>query len=228
MKYYNQEITELLKSLGADVVGFADLRPHQRWLHYQYGNNWDGYSHAVTIAVNFPKAVVNQLLVAPSHSYLRYYDVINNRLDEMTLAAANYLESLGFAAFPVPASQRSGDQRLDAVFSHRAAAHWAGLGWIGKSCSLITMQRGPRQRLATVLTDAPFICGTPCASQCGDCRACVDACPAGALKNVLFADDLPLSERFDGIACDGYLQQMRHSFGKRICGRCIAACPRGK
>ncbi len=228
MKYYNQEITKLLSELGANDVGFADLSPHQQWLHYQYGNSWDGYPYAVTVVVNFPKAVVNQLLEAPSHSYLRFYDIINDKLDGMTLAVANYLEALGFAVFPVPASQRSGEARLDAIFSSRAAAHWAGLGWIGKSCSLITEQRGPRLRLATVLTDAPFICGTPMNPQCGNCQACIDACPVGALKNVLFANDLPLSERFDGKACDQFLQQMRHSFGKRICGRCIAACPHGR
>lgn len=228
MKYYNQEIHDLLKNFGADAVGFADLVPHQQWIRYQYGNSWDGYPYAIAVAVNFPRAVVNQLLVAPSHSYLRFYDIINNRLDEMTLAIANYLENIGFAAFPVPASQRSGEERLDAIFSHRAAAYWAGLGWIGKSCSLITEQRGPRLRLATVLTDAPFVCGTPMNSRCGTCHACVDACPAGALEDVLFVNDQPLGDRFDGIACDRYLQQMRHSFGKRICGRCIAACPRGK
>jgi epoxyqueuosine reductase QueG len=35
----------------------------------------------------------------------------------------------------------------------------AGLGWIGKSCSLISPHFGPRLRLVTVLTNAPLKAG---------------------------------------------------------------------
>ena len=55
-----------------------------------------------------------------------------------------------------------------------------------------------------------------------------DVCPAGAIKGVLYHEGQPLEDRLDVFACDRYLQEQRLSFGKRICGLCIAACPYGK
>ena len=90
------------------------------------------------------------------------------------------------AAYPIPASQRNGRDRMQSIFSHRMAAHLAGLGWIGKNCCLITPIAGPRVRLVTVLTDAPLPPGSPMDSRCGDCTACVDACPPHAIKGRAF------------------------------------------
>ncbi|MCK9565162.1 MAG: hypothetical protein M0Q43_03825 [Methanothrix sp.] len=72
------------------------------------------------------------------------------------------------------------DERVAVVFSHKLAAHMAGLGWIGKSCLLITPEAGPRVRWASVLTDAPMkATGYAMAERCGECRKCVDVCPHG-------------------------------------------------
>jgi len=64
------------------------------------------------------------------------------------------LESHGSKSFPVPASQIIDEEKLLGVFSNKMAAHLAGLGWIGKSCLLVTPEAGPRARWATVLTQA--------------------------------------------------------------------------
>src|SRR4030042_5597859 len=107
---------------------------------------------------------------------------MNARLDDIALRLSNLLVSDGLAAYPIPASQRNGRDRMQSIFSHRMAAHLAGLGWIGKNCCLITPIAGPRVRLVTVLTDAPLAPGSPMDSRCGDCTACVDACPPHAIK----------------------------------------------
>ncbi len=114
------------------------------------------------------------------------------------------------------------------IFSHRLVAHEAGLGWIGKSCSLVHPEVGPRLRLATVLTDAPLIPGKPLKSRCGSCRQCADICPVGALLGHDYADgeDRDLRLRFH--LCDDYLLEKKKVLGEQVCGLCIAVCPYGR
>ena len=121
--------------------------PCSREIRKTYGNTWDDYPCAVSIVLNMPSSVIRELaLKGPTDVYARYYDVANTALDIMAMRITDWLESRGFRAFPVPASKvvKGG---LYGIFSHRAAAHLAGLGWIGKSCCLITPDRGPMQRL---------------------------------------------------------------------------------
>ncbi|MEE0776905.1 MAG: 4Fe-4S double cluster binding domain-containing protein, partial [Bacillota bacterium] len=144
------------------------------------------------------------------------------------LIVNNRLEREGFMAFPIPASQRTGENKEGGIFSHRMAAQMAGLGWIGKNCSLVSPQNGPRLRLATVLTNAPLEPDHPMENRCGGCTKCRDICPAGAILGKTFDADDDLSQRFDFFKCDSYLSETRQTFGKRICGRCVAVCPYGK
>jgi len=221
------ELRAYLFSLGAHKVGFADLISHQEWIDREYGEEWRDYPRAISIAVNFPRAVVDQVSLGPTLTYVRYYDVVNAALDHLSLYGAEWLTVRGFKAFPVPASQMVGESHLRGIFSHRAAARLAGLGWVGHNCSIITPDRGPRQRFCTIMTDAPLPAGLPLASHCNSCRRCADICPVQAIKGVEWQEGQPLSERLDVEACFEFLIGIRKSFGKSVCGRCLAVCPVG-
>jgi epoxyqueuosine reductase QueG len=138
------------------------------------------------------------------------------------------LQREGFEAYPIPASQRFDDQRICAIFSHKLAANLAGLGWIGKSCLLITPEAGPRIRWVTVLTNAPLISNQELVEDsCGNCSECVDACPVNAFTGVPFHEDEAREVRYDAAKCEKYLNDLDESTGLATCGLCIYACPQG-
>lgn len=222
-----KEIFDLAILRGADYIGVADLEKAKEYIAKNFGENIAQFPRAIVAAVIFPKEVVNELAEGPTHTYLNYYKALNARLDDIALSVSNYLQRKGARSFPIPASQRQGEHRLTSIFSHRLAGHLAGLGWIGKSCNFIHPEVGPRLRLVTVLTDCMLPADKEQEGKCGTCTLCAQACPGKAIKGVAFSPDQPIEERFDGLACDAYLSKVRMTFGKRVCGRCLAVCPHG-
>lgn len=223
-----EDLREKCLFWGADYFGVADLTPYEETLEELYDHKFKGLQRGISLAVRLPNRIVDEVMDHPSHIYLAYYDIANALLNQMALRVNNYLEKQGYEAYPIPASQRVGDEKEGGIFSHRLAAELAGIGWIGKSCALVTKEVGPRVRLVTILTNAPLTGDAPIKNQCGDCMICTEACPAHAISGKPFRREDALSERFDFHKCDDYLSEVRQTFGKRICGRCIAVCPYGR
>lgn len=63
----------------------------------------------------------------------------------------------------------------------KAFARQAGIGFIGKNTLLITEAFGSWVFLSVILTTLELEPGSARTSECGSCRACLDACPTGAL-----------------------------------------------
>lgn len=98
------------------------------------------------------------------------------------------------------------------MFFQKLAAHLAGLGWIGKSCLLITPEHSPHVRWVTVLTDPPLLpTGTPMEQKCGACTACVDICPQHAFIGRSFCSEEPREARFDVAAWDRHFKEQEKS-----------------
>lgn len=225
---FKDTLNRLAISWGADLFGVADLSEASRYLEQEFGRSFTGLNRAISLAVSFPREVIEELLQGPTHTYLHYYRVVNVRLDDLALRLTSYLQRQGFRAFPIPSSQRVSRDRLAGIFPHRLAARLAGLGWIGKSGSLVNPVFGPRLRLVTVLTDAPLPADQSIADRCGNCQLCFDVCPAGAITGRAFNPAEELAVRLKPELCDQYQNQVRAQFGKRVCGKCLAVCPYGK
>jgi epoxyqueuosine reductase len=207
--------------------GVADLEPARAYLKDFAGRDFVDLPRALSIAVTFPRGIVELLAAGPSRTYLYFYREVNNRLNQIALEVDSIFSAAGYRSHPVAASIRSGKERIASIFPHRLAANLAGLGWIGKSGLLIRPDVGPRLRLVTVLTDAPLETSGPVEDRCGDCTACVEICPAGAISERAGSADWR-GNRLDRGACDRYLAGVRDRTGIRVCGLCLVACPWGK
>jgi len=65
----------------------------------------------------------------------------------------------------------------------------------------------------------PLAADKPLETDCGKCRACLEPCPAQAIKE--------LREDFDYQECYEKLKEFKRSgiVGQHICGVCVKACP---
>lgn len=63
----------------------------------------------------------------------------------------------------------------------KALAQRAGIGWIGKHAVLLNRHLGSWFMLGEIVTDLEMEPDLPQKNRCGDCRACVDSCPTGAI-----------------------------------------------
>lgn len=63
----------------------------------------------------------------------------------------------------------------------KAWAARSGLGWIGKHSNLLTQQLGSFYFLAELVLDLELESDHPVTDHCGDCTACIDACPTEAI-----------------------------------------------
>jgi epoxyqueuosine reductase QueG len=229
----DQDLQDYMAQLEADFWGVADLSLAKRAVLDQGGAVVARYPRAVSMGIRLMDAIVDQLPRRAERqaavSYRHHaYDVVNARLDEMASRLASQLQRWGYTALPVPASKRVDDERISSFFSHKLAANLAGLGWIGKSCLLITPQVGPRVRWTSVLTDAPLrTTGGPIEERCGACSACADICPVGALKGRAFQADELREARFDARKCELYFQELEKGPGPAVCGMCLYVCPYG-
>ncbi len=145
-----------------------------------------------------------------------YHKVVRRRLQRL---CARIEEAIGPFRYRVFADS--------APVLEKPLARNAGLGWIGKHTNLIAREAGSWFFLGEVYTDLPLGSERPEADRCGTCRACIEACPSGAII---------APYRLDARRCISYLtiehhgpipEPLRAPIGNRVfgCDDCQLVCP---
>lgn len=223
-----EALEETARAFGADLFGICSLSGLQG-IETVPEDLFAGFASAVGIGVALDSAAVDSISAdGPSPAYAEEYRKANEKLDEIAGALAKALAAAGRKALAIPASQTLDQRRELGAISHRAAARAAGLGWIGKNLLLVTSRFGPRVRLVTILTDLSAPKSLEMEPGCGDCTACIDACPAKALSEPPRGAYPPVRGQVLDVAacrrqCEVFAQE--EEIGAHVCGVCIKACP---
>jgi len=216
---FRTELEQYARTQGIDVFGVANLCglgiPH----HHSIDRLLDRFPRAVSIGVRLPKAVLDDIEDAPTILYAHAYKTANWVLDQTGLRIAGRIQSYGYGAAPIAASQTVDWERQLGHLSHRAVAQLAGIGSQGYSGLTIHPLYGAQVRYATILTDIPLRTDTPAepvCRWCTTCGACITACPAQAIR----------PDHFDRDACIAQLTRFSkiQGVGKHICGICVKVC----
>ena len=212
------KIEKMAKQQGVTYFGVANLSKMHDFILEQGGPIVTKFPISISLGITLPMAIVDQLPGrsdrAVAFSYKHHaYDIINQRLDSVASFLSLFIQEKGYKVLPIPASIIVDDERLCGSFSHKLGAHLAGLGWIGKSCLIITPKDGPRVRWATILTDLPlnFDNNKLLPEQCGKCTECVDICPVKAFTGRRFNESEPREMRYNVKKCNDYFNAMKKS-----------------
>ncbi|WP_284643738.1 tRNA epoxyqueuosine(34) reductase QueG [Paenibacillus silviterrae] len=244
------ELKEAAPQLGIDKIGFAAADPFTELKGILLKHRAKGFESGfeerdiekrvdpsltlaeprsiVSIAVAYPSKLKDpprsepgayRGMLSRSAWGTDYHHVLRNRLERL----ADWIHA------------RVPDARLASMVDtgalvDRAVAERAGIGWVGKNCSVITPEFGSWVYLGEMITNLPFPPDQPVLESCGDCTICIDACPTDALVG---------PGQLNAQRCVSYLTQtkgiieddkLKEKIGNRLygCDTCQIVCPKNK
>ncbi len=148
-----------------------------------------------------------------------YHKVLRARLQTLASRLADAAGPLGFRVFTDSAPV------LEVELAQKA-----GLGWRGKHTLTLSRDAGSLFFLGEIFIDMPLPISEAVTAHCGECSACISACPTGAIV---------APYRLDARRCISYLtiehagaidEALRPLIGNRIygCDDCQLVCPWNK
>lgn len=215
------KVKELVRRLGADAVGIAELNPMYVYSHVGRGpENWgapieNNHQFAIAYSLEMDYAHVEAAPDLPitEESVLQYL-----RGAQISISLAQYIRALGY-----PARSHISGSNYQIMLT--PVAHDAGLGELGRCGYLISPKFGARVRLGAITTDLPLVPDKPISfgvqDFCEKCLKCATNCPTGAIEKgsktvVRGVEKWPL----DAEKCILYWRAVGTD-----CGLCMKVCP---
>ncbi len=145
-----------------------------------------------------------------------YHKLIRKRLEKLAQKIQNEIGPFGYRAFAD-----------SAPVLEKPVAQKAGLGWTGKHSNLINRRAGSWFFLGELYTDLPLPVDSPETDHCGQCDACIRACPTDAIV-APYVVDARRCISYLTIELKGSIPfEFRPLIGNRIfgCDDCQIVCP---
>ena len=148
-----------------------------------------------------------------------YHKVIRSRLQQLADRVTGAIGNYGYRVFTD-----------SAPVMELPLAEKAGIGWRGKHTLMLNRDAGSMYFLGEILVDLPLPVDAPASAHCGQCQACIDVCPTGAIL---------APGKLDARRCISYLtielkssipEDLRPLIGNRVygCDDCQTVCPWNK
>ncbi len=223
-KSFSKNIKEITKYYGATDVGIVKLDEHSYYSHFgglsdylgidNYNNIIkDRYKTAIVYTILMDKEMINR---APHFEELMATEEAYLKVAQVGARLCVYLKSLGYDSF----SNNSEIYLAPLV----PLAYDAGLGEIGMSNHLVTLEHGDNVRLGAVFTnleldiDKPIDFGLK--EFCKYCALCLINCPANAISHKERIVNGRQFYKFRDDLCYGLWTKSGTD-----CGICIQSCP---
>ena len=206
--YSKAQLSSLIKSKAIELcfsnVGISKIanleleKPfYKKWLNSGYNadmqyleNNFDkrfnpkliveNAKSVISVALNYyPKQMQKEgYPVISKYAYGRdYHKVMKRMLKQLASYINNELTSINYRIFVDSAPV------LDKKW-----AELSGIGWVGKHSLLINKEIGSFFFIGEIILDLELEYDKPIKNYCGNCTACIDACPTNAIVSEKVVD----------------------------------------
>jgi epoxyqueuosine reductase len=220
------EETHLLRWLSAGRHGAMDYMARHGTARARPAELVPGTVRIISARMNYwPDAAADagKILADGESAYVAryalgrdYHKVLRGRLQQLVDRIQDEVGEFGYRVFTD-----------SAPVLEVALAAKAGLGWRGKHTLLLTRDMGSYFFLGEIYTDLPLPVTDPVSGHCGDCTACIDACPTGAIVAPYELDARRCISYLTIELPDAIPENLRTLIGNRVygCDDCQLACP---
>ena len=99
-----KELEKLAFNLGAALFGVAHVKSIKKEFHFS-AETLKGLDYAISIGLRLSDTILEGIKEEPTKVYYHHYRTVNTVLDGIALRVSNFIQSRGYKALPVPASQ---------------------------------------------------------------------------------------------------------------------------
>ncbi|UCH64710.1 MAG: tRNA epoxyqueuosine(34) reductase QueG [Ignavibacterium sp.] len=206
MQIKNDIVIEKAKSIGFDLVGFAkadklveEVNRLNEWLKLGYQGEMNYMERNidkrkdVSLILEDAKSVIS--LATNYYTDHQYIEDENSGKVSRYAWGKDYhlliwemLEELETELKKIEPEFKSKSYVDTGPVMDKAWAVKAGLGWLGKHTNVINKEIGSWIFIANIITNYEFNYSETVPDYCGDCTACIDACPTDAIVKEYVVD----------------------------------------